>query len=607
MAGLLPKTHHRLDFDGLDLTGRVTYGSGYRFSAWAEGSTFGNPVPITHEVMTGLLYGTVVHRSGFGNRSPSFQIWVEADNSRVLADGEHDLGSRMADGRNPASGKVLGYRPPDGFGARTEYQVVASDLQHLFDDLEERRGVRRAFRIEMTALPFGYSAFEVVTDAIAAVAGAPTTVVISDGTDDTDWTGVSEDGGALLFDAPTLVGAPTGSTMALWSCEAAVTLDPAVDFTATPFVTTVLSAEPGAVIYAPIGLRPNWTGAGFLMSDFVQVEAGKWAVTWQINPLAHESNYDAVVRLDFAFEVRNSKAPSAPPVAPSVWIDDVERSNAGAGIPSTSATKQLTTPGAAPAVGSLEIAVPNPAATDTLGDVLVYTAEVLDAAGYVPNATHFLSSGSPGSGSWYADFPVSCLPPGTYALLAYAETGPTGPFSVGFQLRTMRGTITNLSDEQGLALTLGAGETMAGIQHIGTIELPQVDVPALASDAFVRLTCPDTVNEAWLLWQGDGAVTSLIRAGAVDRLWLDHPVLGDTTPGVFVGNAADRSDARYPMDPATGESLVVAWGQHQVKPSTLVHLATTGVEGATLRFRHRPAHLHFAVSVDGYDDPDDET
>lgn len=160
---------------------REVPGRAFQFETESDGATFGFAEPVVVTVESDLTDGTRGQIVRHENREASFRVSVVAENSIGLAEGEALLRSLIG---GPAE---AAWTPPDGWGATTVFEVLWSQMQWQFDDMDELR-IRRVWQVTFTAKPFGRSVDATVTAALGG-GEVPTVVEIDDASSTTNWTG----------------------------------------------------------------------------------------------------------------------------------------------------------------------------------------------------------------------------------------------------------------------------------------------------------------------------------------------------------------------------------------------------------------------------------
>ena len=191
----------------------------------------GRPVPVTVVADSMMQDGTVEQVTGHTNRDQQIVIGMKSSDSQALATAETELWLEAQQQRNE-----LAWKPPDGYGATTVYDVLWCDLSGVDEsdvwDILELRQCERVYTLTVRALPFGRSESEVVTEALSSGA-SPSSTTIADGTSATNWTGtatVTAASGTLrqtvsTFDAGTNPDGAYYSSLAEWTYTPGSPLD----------------------------------------------------------------------------------------------------------------------------------------------------------------------------------------------------------------------------------------------------------------------------------------------------------------------------------------------------------------------------------------------
>lgn len=595
--GALAKTSPgALDFDDLDLTGRQVYLHGVRFVAQAEGSTWDNPKPIERSIDSALLDGTFVEQDGYTNTEPTFQVWIYAPDSDALAYGEKLLFERCG---RPAK---LGRTPRDGFGARTIYRVLTSSLGRTFDRVLEANVVR-SYTLRLVCYPFGFSEDEVV-DMAVDVEADEVTVVIANGTSPAGWT--STDGpvtasAGMLFSATHLGPTKYSETTATYADhEVSVTysFDEPVDFTETRYLFADMTLYQAYTVY-PRAFVDDTTELRLITRTLLP--SGLTQHVWACDDPAVSK-----VRFDVAGTSSVANGSGTPQVV--LAIDNVQRTNQP---PSTSSTgrqslRLVEVTGSARTAGTMSVEHD----TEGLGDVLLYTSKALDT-GYNPDVTpNHQAGGNPVvadpatvSGTWIsalggAKFNVNArvTPVGTHLIMARLR-GRGAPGSSG----TVDATVTVRSIVNGLELEStelrtvtvpNASDADVELYPVGVVTLPLTDFPA-QSTGQVQYEVDGDVEIDFLssFHIGIGSDLTWVKAGDMNRLFLDAPSLdNEGRESLYLGTAADRSDAYHPGYPAAQ-----SWGYHvATPPSLLMQVTTTRARYARVPVRHLPTWFAYA-------------
>lgn len=126
------------------------YGSPFAVETLSEGTDWGNPQPIEVVIRRLLQGGSIVVHEGDDDREIMIRVTITAPDSAALAAGGNAL---MAELYRP---NTLTYTPADGWSEPTVFDVKASSLAHVMDDLREVRG-QRTWAVRLVCKPFGRS------------------------------------------------------------------------------------------------------------------------------------------------------------------------------------------------------------------------------------------------------------------------------------------------------------------------------------------------------------------------------------------------------------------------------------------------------------------
>ena len=165
-----------------DGAGEVVHEGGFTIQTLAADANFGHAEPLRVSLATELLDGEAVEVTGYNNREDLFfRVEVRAADAEGLA-----LGGKLLEEITGRPGE-LEWTPPAAFGETTVFDVATSDLEWLFDDMEEMRVVR-TYGLRIEAHPFGRPTEPVVVAAAESGEATPEVrEVIDDGTSTTGW------------------------------------------------------------------------------------------------------------------------------------------------------------------------------------------------------------------------------------------------------------------------------------------------------------------------------------------------------------------------------------------------------------------------------------
>jgi hypothetical protein len=609
---VITNTKHRLSFGPLDLKGQVA-AAGYWMYALGEGATLGNPVPIEQSLASQLMDGSVSRRTGYGNRTPGFDVVVAADDSIALAKGQAALYLACD---NPTT---LLFTPPDGLAVLTRFEVVTANAEWLFDDWEELR-LYRTFRVTFNCMPFGQSP-EPTTDAATVVEAPAAEETVNNCDSLTGFTGLM--GSTASLDT-TYKSQGTGSVKLTgqtrkpvrWPTESDG-LKPQETGTVelTGLSLTTPATRPYIYFDAYVGnstdysatLLVNGEAATFVSASLLNSSwvtfAFRTDVTATITSLRFAESITFTGSVGYSGGVWTG--------VPSSWaprIDNIRRSGSVNSIARQS-LRAVPVGGSARTQGSLAISHP----TNGLGKVLLLTTPAL-ATGFTPDLMKWCTDSTDTdsdsiSGKVKAfgntsapipfEFAAALIPSGGFQLIGVMETGDAlddgerAEIQVTASTKVGGVTISEAEHQQRIPTT---GNDVFDLVDCGSITLPTTDVPA-GSAAIVRLeiALADTegiitgsfnarFQEFFLIpLTGDTALSILDCGGtgaatlgtANNRLWLDSATLATRNPSAWMGTQADRTDAYHATwDP---DWVVGRWQPLSLQPpEVLLFMANTG-------------------------------
>lgn len=579
----------RLVFGALELTDPLG-----PYVVHGEGADLGNPVPVVVAMERMLQDGAVASTLRNDNRTQRFFVTVKGADGIALAENERAL--VLETGKR----NTLSWTPPDGYAPTTVFDVQTSWLDNSFDDLGELRG-ERVYGLTITALPFGRSVDPVLADAVFD----GTSTVVDGMNAATGWTATAPGGAALTLSVDTTTFATaTGSLTATKSYTPPNTSTLHVD--EMQFHRAASFAMSGAEYltlqvrtqYATQQVLLDYTKAGVrtINAELISSEsmpAGFTRYKWRVG--------DGTVS-DLTFRVRQYMESETPPASMQAWADDLARVTAS-GASTKQSLRLLPVTGSARTPGSLQISH----ATSALGQTLVFTCPD-KGDGYRPDLRRWRTSGpavtsdaTTVSGSVET---IESTTPTVTVLTAPARMLAEDAYWLMVRAKRTSGAGGLLADVRtklnGVTLSTVAlaasGMTTAYKNHLlGSAYLPGVALPP-GSAATVEITLrTDGVaniqfDEAWL-FRADGVLTEVdcgsaapSAGGSSNRLWLDTASVERPTPAVWVGVAADRTDARY-----AGPVLSGGLSQHEFTPPTMeVFVVTSNAVGPTVTLQHHP-------------------
>lgn len=526
---------------------------GYTFSVLAEGAGFGVAQGV-REVVTSLLAdGDIVRTTRFGNREVSFAVQIEGPTLGALAHGEAALRAEL--GRR----NTLTWQAPDVLSVPTVFDVVDSEMQQTFDDLDELRR-KRTFVVSLTCSPWARSADLVTVDALSVGAS---TVSIDDGTSAAGWTGSYEGSPAVVSTAweagsvgvaelDDAVTAPDTWTM---------TRTGAVDFTSTPYLvvevrTLASDAAPPINVSASADVAP-------LSLLSVRREAGS-------------AYYEMI------FDLRGTGATSALTFTHTsrvgdpwsgMFIRQLSRTSEPPGITARQQARIVDVGGTERTPASIHVQTAS--GTGSLGQCIVHTCPE-DGSGYspplqrwrtvgqtrTPDATAFSGTyESINTTSWIAEVPTSALPEGGYVLMARLRAQTAATVTVTWSTSTI---FPDATTQEGFTVgtvqhTFDAGNVW-NLVKMDALTLPSVRTKAGKVQIALQVAAASpvvTLDEAWLFREDDDCALTIVET-ARPHLWLDSPDFDSPVPRVWIGDGSTTK-----VHPGVG---LKAMGSHVLSP-----------------------------------------
>lgn len=523
----------------------------FRLALLANGYDVGSPQQVVNAVESQLFDGDLEEIARYGNREMTFRVEVSAADGEALAQGEKAL---MAQLGRP---NTLRWLPPVPPVAPTVFDVLTSWMQVDSDndaDLDELRCVR-VYEITCRCMPFGRGETEVVTPAIASGGGStvtPTVTVINNATSLTGWT--AKVNGAPVtptLDSGIWVGVGIGG--APKSVEITYTPSSAISLSGTPWLRVQHGLSVGALLEsAHPSLRINGGAA-----QSPEISDGSY--------LYYKTSETSVSSLTLVASVRPPRGnPTGRFGALGLARQDV--------FPIIGTGRQLMRVleigGSAPTQGSASLEH----ATAALGAVKLYfNAE--DGRGYqAPGRRNRVSGGtvttdaSTMSGARSAlvspvpetfDYPMANLQAGDYVVMVRMRaTGAAGNRAITASFAPRIGS-TSIVPATGISGTHSLATTW-GFYSLGVTSID----PASAPNGVFRVQVTSTdvdLDEIYLFNTTTGSLVEVdcgtgtpAVGGASNRLWVDSPTVESPWLRIYVGTAADRSDARQVAMSAIG-------------------------------------------------------
>lgn len=593
-----------LKFGPLNLLGTSAdlTANGYMYSALADETRFGNPVPIEQKVISWLQDGSLVSKTGDDNRDDmTVRIRITGTSSNKLALAEQAL--MLQTGIQ----NTLTWTPPDGLGQPCVFDVVMSNLEHSMDDMGEVRRTQRVYTLRLQCAPFVRSQSP-VTVTVPAPSGVQALTTVDACTSFTNWAGTAPNGTGTVstgVSGATAVFVTNTNNAAIsynsqWALRLARTsLSAAI--TTTPYIRVDLSLALTNVFrfgnQAPVFVLTGNSGTAT-----VPIAIASSNIYWLDTTGLGLGTTLTGIQVTFS----GLYAGGATSVA-TLSIADISRSNV-IGEPATNRQLARVIPvaGSARTQGSLNLAD----TTNALGSALVYTCPLFGGMAQ-PNMRQFLTTGPAPvvdgttvsgattslSGTTHVfTIPVTAIQPGAHGMYVRVKHASSGTYNVDWIASTRMGS-TNLSSVSGsTAVTVAAG-----VYQI--FEVAELDLPSRLSGSAgsVRISMDSasalTLDEAWLFNKDTGNLTWVecgtaapAAGGTSNRLWMDAATVDVPQPTVWTGFASDRSDQVFP-------TTMLSNDVHNIAPTAInVFTVTTNSTAASLSLTHYARwHTHVAA------------
>lgn len=535
----------------------------YRLSVLAD-QTFGSPVPVTSVLYSMLRNGSIVTRDRDDNREPVLTVQVEAEKNdgNALAKGEAAL---MAVCHRPVE---LVWRPPSAGAEPVVFDVVNSNVEFAYDDLDEKM-LRRHFRVTMSALPHGRRSVETVVEALAPPPAVPSVVTVDTCDGNTGWT--IQDG-TKAFATGGYV--QTGQVNVVGFSELALTRAGFVDFTPNRFLLVEWQGAAFAGAVGPLTLDGHTKVGEQILGD------GWTKTTFRVDDDQTVLTFRAVGYSTSVgsrnLKIRDVKTTDSQPVL-------------GTGRQSF---RTLTVGGSVTTQGSIDVAAVD--GVTALGDVAIFT---YPGAGYQPHLSPWITlpasrTPDPGSVSGARHFinnagewiiPAANLPPGEYVLVGRMSdtAGATRPVTYSTRSR-MNGVDVGPDVVETVNVPLPAANAWY-LVTLGTLNLPATPI---GPDGEVRValvggagTTTTLLDELWL-FSTAGQLT-MLEDVTKPRVSIQAPSLADEAGSLWVGTDADGSDSWGAGQQST------SWQFHDLEPGeNNLFVVTTGPVNPAVSARH---------------------
>lgn len=568
---------HEWQLNGLDMVKpKVLPKSGWWLETQADGFDLGSAEGVKVVLPSLFLDGDDVRLDRHGNRQPGWKVKVKGYTTEDLAQGERLLTQICSAINASREGGVLRWKPPDGVGQPSLFEVRVADLPKLIvKDLEwvpeGDKILSYTYTMSLECGPWALAA-ETVTESFAPGAGTITTVDAC--TANTNWPGMT----TATYLSQSVVRKSTvgtGSTSGGWA------------FSGTDFFYRVPFVAGGAEMQVSyIGSVPAVTFVYLDVAFQIGVEGGGSGSLFMRDastgsPIAFQALANGFTRY---FWTR--------PTTGTVLVD--VSMPAGNGETATINIDQFGTSTTLPS-GSLyalnmrgsvrvpaQLVVHDP--VNGLGETLVYADPTM--------LTH----------GWQPDLDVSwpSAPEGTYWLYVQPGLIETGVFyGVGdvFSYTLAGQTCTTRTEWAGLSTVTDGRWFPLGPFHLGTNRSRRLGVIPDLNDT-VQLLCNgaamDGSSKVRLIRSDPSASLLHVRlseSGEGAYLFVDPATFDQPRPGIYAGSAADGSDAVSVLD------LTDSWAWPILQPPTpSLWIQAKGTTSPELTIVHRPAFNNFVAA-----------
>lgn len=593
-----------LVFGSVELTGDPASSGPYTIEALGDGTDWGNPEPITQTVESWLADGAVIATTGYGNRTLTVGLLITAGTAAGLAAAESALVAECRKANQSGSQNTLTWSPPDGYGVPCVFDIVAAKLDHAFNDLDEVRSQpQRTYTLTLTALPFARPADQ-VSETVVIHDTTPTTETLVDAcTSTTGWTGypntAAYDAGYGHGGFRSIPGLYEYYVGPWYSGLYARLTRTGLSVTAKRYLKLLTThIDPWYGTLTPSGDPAGYDGG----TAWVSVN-GSSALVYAGALSTVDGTYDY-------FEIPAGITTITSVMVSDGWVPDFHGS-----VFTNLSVGHISTTDALPSFGSgrqrlftadVTGSERTPASLNVfsaggtaLGSVLVHTTPAVGAAQSGPDLRRYLSSGNTQTGD-------AAMVSGATSDLATPHTFdlPAGGFDPGAHLLIVKGgtawtwSAKTLMGSTAIDEGQGGSATGTGITALGLVTLPNRQMGSLGK-VRITLSGTGTLDEAWLFNIESGALTWVecgtgtpAPGGDSARVWLDSADLGQLTPSISLGTAADRSDAIGAHGPPQTQSF----GGHEFAPPAVnVFVVTTNTTDASINLTHYPRwHSHVA-------------
>ncbi len=486
--------------------------------------------------------------------------------------------------------------PAANFGPPCVFKVTAATLAEAdWDDYKELFPDTRGSLIllQLTCAPFAF-ADNSVTETIAAPTSSspvtPTVTSIDTCGSTTNWAGGTSSGVST-----TVTGSDAGDTY-------------------------VMGQVPGSSYAHSQWITRSSLSQNMAATPYLMVKAASYAtngatavLSYSINgtPVTPIASSGTTVWLPFSGTLNSVQVTAAFAFAPlagtnGVKVYDLSRTDmvAPGTLTQLEVARQFTIQGSVRTPASIAVSgvKPSDQSSVALGQVIAYSTRAqgvampplrptrVDGGADSTDTTAYSGKKSALSTTHRFQIPVSAIASAGYGLPVRVQASSTGAKTLTWTAKTVVAG-TTVSDVQTGTVTINiAAANTWQMAQAGIIALP-AGLAGSAGVVEISLASSTlTLDNGWLCDLDHGQL-SIVDCGANTRMWLDGPTFDMPVPTIWVGKAADRSDAYMP-----GASIV-AMGSHEVVGGEVVNIFVGSGNPAAISLTYTPAGLIRAPKV----------
>lgn len=539
---------HGLQIGTLDLVDGFS-DEGYELRVLADGASFGSPEAKVKQIVSALADGDLVSYDRAGNRVVEFSVQITAPDGVALAAGEAALRRELY---RP---NTVTWTPPSSFSPPTVFDVLTSEGQPSFNDLDEIHN-RRIVKVTLTCAPHARSATFSTVAALAPPPAVPTTATVNDADSTTDWSATIS---TYTIDGPS---APVALTVTdqgayvraqgtgTWPSVEIVLAVAATDMTTTPYLQVEMSGDAPSVFVLTFN-----GGSLAVAASPILTRATPAGTTLYVFDAAGMAGFNDLS----GFKARRSKFYAPNPETVTLNVHDVTRTDTLPQVTARQVSRTIEVGGTERTPGSIHVSSEN--GIDPLELAIVHTCPE-DGSGYSPPLRRWRVSGeveTPSAtalsgffediavdpGGFVAEVPTSALPEGGYVLCARMHA-PGGTYPEVATLAYSTSTIfPDSTTQQGyvngtVEITFPDADWI--IVPVAVLSLPSVRTAAGHVQIVLQVTSTDHPNvyldEAWLFRADDDCALTIVETDQ-PHLWLDSPDITSPVPRVWVGDSVE--------------------------------------------------------------------